>query len=106
MNTTEEFTDGLQTGVLHITNKIESGKSRVADALNSTSDAVLSGIAKVEDKALSTASGLADGAEYLRRTSGSKMLKDVGCLVSKYPFQSMAAVAVATLMLGRSISKR
>lgn len=104
MNTTEEFNDGLQSGALHLSNKIESGKYRVADALNTTTDAVLSGMAKVEDKAMATASVLADGAEYLRRSSGSQMLKDCRWLVSKYPFQSMAAVAVAALVIGRSVA--
>lgn len=99
------FSSRLQVAVDKLDEGIKVGRQKLAAAMDSGSEQLLSGAEAVEEKALSSAVQLSDGAKYLRDTSGKDIVSDCFSLVEKYPFYAMAAAGLAGLLMGKSLYK-
>lgn len=102
----EGFNSRIQGAVDKLDEGIKVGKQKLATAMDSGSDHLLSGLEAVEAKALSSAVKLSDGAKYLREATGKQMFSDCCSLVVKYPLFAMSMAGIAGLLLGKSLYNR
>lgn len=107
--TLHDLTDSIKDDLSHAQEKsarvLRTGRTTVADAIDSAASRVQAGAEHVSDAARAATERMEASATYIRDTSGRDLLDDLEGMVRRHPVRTVVGAVVIGFLAGRMLRR-